>query len=135
MSRTSWHPQAESPCQAGATGQSSATACRRTRRPRTWKPGRNRSWRHRCSPCRRTPLSGISAQWASRAFGKPCRNLYLFGAAYTILELSIIASIGLRSGEMVPVRYFSITREPMGTPYVAPQPPFSTYTATAIRGF
>ena len=51
-----------------------------------------------------------------------------------VKDRALLAPLHLREGEMWPVRYFSITSDPMGTPKVAPKPAFSTYTQTAILG-
>ena len=51
-----------------------------------------------------------------------------------VLELNILSSNPFRVSLILPVRYFSIIRLPIGTPNVAPNPAFSTYTAMAICG-
>ena len=57
---------------------------------------------------------------------------------YTTIEKrhyeSVVEGINSFSGDSLPFKYCSISNAPKGTPYVAPQPPFSTYTAMAIFG-
>ena len=51
-----------------------------------------------------------------------------------VFDSSIRCSRYFLLSDILPLRYFSITRDPIGTPYVAPKPAFSTYTHTAMRG-
>ena len=51
-----------------------------------------------------------------------------------MILLLISSALNSFSGDSLPFKYCSISNAPKGTPYVAPQPPFSTYTAMAIFG-
>ena len=46
----------------------------------------------------------------------------------------MLAALTLLSGDSSPRMYCSMMSAPIGTPNAAPNPPFSTYTATAICG-